>query len=317
MGTSKETPKSVSLQIRDFALLGDLFESRVMTAAHVAALHFDGAKEMAKKRLQKLKSEGYVGERRRLVNEPAALFITRKGLNLLRAHGVLANYPAFTLPALEKRAQVSKLTIDHELEVMDVKAAFSMAMHGSPTFSVAEFCTWPRLHQFEADVLVKPDGFVRIFEKEQDDGLSEHSFFVEVDRSTETLDTLTSRAAAYLDYYKSGGFAEKQGAARSAYKDYPFRVLIVLKTAERRNNLVERLLQNLPPILTLVYVTTFAEVKSHPLGAVWTRPVDYRDTVKGTAFDVVESRRQNGYQRNTAREVFVEGNVKKRSLIAD
>lgn len=67
-------------------------------------------------------------------------------------------------------------------------------------------------------MLVKPDGFIRIHEKEKGDGLFEHSFFLEVDRSSETQDTLVARAGCYWDYYKSGGFAMRNGAARTAYR---------------------------------------------------------------------------------------------------
>ena len=78
-------------------------------------------------------------------------------------------------------------------------------------------------------MLVKPDGFIRIHEAEADDGLSEHTFFLELDRSTETLDTLVSRALCYLDYYKSGNFAVRNGGKPTAFREYPFRVLMVLR----------------------------------------------------------------------------------------
>jgi hypothetical protein len=44
---------TVQLQKRDLAVLRGLFESRVMSAAHIAALYFEGKAEAAKKRLQK------------------------------------------------------------------------------------------------------------------------------------------------------------------------------------------------------------------------------------------------------------------------
>src|SRR5204863_509907 len=131
-------------------------------------------------------------------------------------------------------------------------------------------------------ILVKPDGFIRIHEKEKDGGLSEHAFFLEVDRSTEVQDLLVTRAGSYLEYFKSGGFAERNGAPRSAYKEFPFGLLLVFKTAERRNNTVERLLQNNPPISNRVYLSTLEEVKTNPFGDVWIRPRDYRDAVNGT-----------------------------------
>jgi hypothetical protein len=200
---------------------------------------------------------------------------------------------------------------------MDVKAAFHSALKKSETFSIVEFSTWPRLNEFKArrpgynsaEVLVKPDGFIRLHEKEKDGGVSEHTFFLEVDRSTETQAILVSRAGCYLDYYKSGGFAMRNGASRSAYKEFPFRVLMILKNAERRNNTAERLLQSNPPILTLVYLSTFAEVTANPLGKIWIRPIDYRESVKETAFR--KALRIREYRRQSEREHFVAGTIKK------
>jgi hypothetical protein len=310
----------MSPQDRDFSLLRGLFESRIMTAAHVAALYFDGRREAAKKRLQKLKTAGLVSERKRRVNEPSILFLTRKGFTLLSDENLLAGYPRLSAAAFEKRADVSPLTIRHELEVMDVKASFYAALKNSATFSIAEFSTWPLLHQFratrsstEAEVLVKPDGFIRIHEKEKDGGVSEHTFFLEVDRSTETQATLVTRAGCYLDYYKSGGFAVANGAPRSVYKEFPFRVLFVLKNPERRNNTAERLLESDPPIRTLVYLSTFAEVKANPLEAIWVRPVDYREAV-GYAVSSKHLYPTKTYRRQSEREAHIEKAIKKLTL---
>lgn len=314
---------TINLQDRDLALLRGLFESRVMSAGHIATLYFDGSREAAKKRLQKLKAAGLLGERTRKAYEPAILFLTRKALVLLKERGVLAEYPKLDPSSADKRARVSDITIHHELEVMDVKAAFHSAIRQTKPFTVAEFSTWPLLHQFEArrsgygrsEVTVKPDGFVRIHENESDGGLSEHTFFLEVDRSTETLDTLVARGGYYLDYYKSGGFAERNGAARSAYKEYPFRVLMVFKTAERRNNTAERLLHNNPPILTHVWLTTFKEVTEQPLEEIWVRPVDYRHTLTGSSFDPVRQTDWNKYRRQSGREALVESKLAKCRLL--
>ncbi len=323
MSTSKPSRHSFSLQERDLGLLRALLECRIMTAAHAAILHFDGRTEAAKKRLQKLKAAALIAERRRQVNEPSVLFLSRAGLTLLADRGVLDGYPALSMASFEKRSQVSDLTIRHELAVMDTKAAFHRVLRSDPVFSVAEFGTWPRLYQFEAttptgaETMVRPDGFIRIHEKEADGGLSEHCFFLEVDRSSETVDTLVSRAYAYLDFYKSGGFAERNGASASSFREYPFRVLMVFKTAERRNNVAERLLQNIPPILTQVCLSTADEVTSDPLGAVWIRPVDYRDAVSDTLHDVRGQREQWGYQRQSARENLVENKVTKHRLLVE
>lgn len=317
MSTPKPAKKTFVLQTRDLALLRGLFECRVMTAVHVSELYFEGREEATKKRLQTLKSAGLVRERARRTFEPAVLSLAKGGLELLRTEGVLRDYPPLALSTLLKRAEVSEQTVRHELAVMDVKVAFHTAVRGSETLSIAEFGTWPRLYEFATTDAsrgpVRPDGFVRIREEEAEGGLSEHSFFLEVDRSTETLETLVSKASDYLNYYRSGGFAERNGAARSGFKDYPFRVLMVFKSEERRNNVTESLLRVTPPILTHVVLSTIEEVKKDPLGAVWVRPLDYRAASQGAIFDPDKNPRR--YQRQVAREDFIESTIRKTTLL--
>jgi hypothetical protein len=108
-------------------LLAGLFESRVMTAAHVATLHFAGKSEYTKKRLQNLKSAGLIAEQRRRVNEPAILFLTRKAFSLPKRDGVLSELATLGENSFAARANVSELTLRHDLEIMDVKAAFYLA----------------------------------------------------------------------------------------------------------------------------------------------------------------------------------------------
>jgi hypothetical protein len=304
------------LQQRDVVLLGDLFESRIMSGAHVADIHFEGRAEAAKKRLQKLKAAGLIGERPRRAYEPAVLHLTKGGLSLLKEKGVLSLYPALSMLALEKRARVSDATIRHELDVMDVKAAFHTCMRAHDKLRVVEFGTWPRLYEFEAspgysaDIVVRPDGFIRIQEKDGAGGKLEHSFFLEVDRSTEAQSILVSRAAAYLNYYQSGGFAVRNGAPRSSYSEYPFRVLLVFKSAERRNNTAQRLVENVPPILTQAYLTTMDELISDPLGAIWIRPRDYH--VAFGSKEMTLRRERFAYKRQPKRDAEAEKLVQKR-----
>jgi len=307
------------------AVLRDLFESRVMTISHIATLHFNGSEDAATKRLQKLKAAGFVSERLRRSFEPCVLQIARAGLKLLEERGVFQGYPQFDLPALERRAHVSILTVTHELEVLDVKAALARAVRSQPAFSVTEFVTWPLLLTFtvfppgpnKGEVTVRPDGFIRLQERESDGGVSEHTFYLELDRSTETLDTLVSRAACYLAYYRSGGFAEKCAGLRTAFQDYPFRVLIVCKTAERRNNIAERLLQNNPPIFRHAWLSTIEETVANPLGPIWICPVDYRDAVTGTPYEHDLGRPKPSYVRRSGREALIASRIKKRSLLSE
>ena len=312
------------LQDRDLEILRALFESRVMTTFHIALMYFRGSGEAVKKRLQKLKAEGLIGERLRRVNEPSVLFLTRKAFPVLHDRGILANYPRITQSSLAKRAFVSDMTLHHELEIMDVKASLHAGISNAEGVSIAEFSTWPLLHQFEisqpnssgAKTLVKPDGFIRIEEKESETTSWEHTFFFELDRSTEVQDTLCTRARHYLDYYSSGGFAERNGASRSDCEKHPFGVLMVFKSAERRNNTAEGLLQGYPPIYTQSWLTTLAEIKADPLGAIWINPNSYLEATKGTPFDPLRRRQEKVYRRQSDRERIVEQTICKSKLLA-
>jgi hypothetical protein len=299
---SGEQPKpNIELQDRDFKLLRELFESRVMTLAHVAILFFQGKAEATKKRVHKLKAAGLIRDRPRRPSEPSVLLLCRQAFDLLKHYDHLCGVPELSITQFERRARVSDLTIRHELQVMDVKAAFAKAFASSKNLRLAEFSTWPSLHQFEtrtlrpavgeAAIVVKPDGFIRIRDEERD-GAREHVFFLEVDRSTETLETLIQRAACYSSYFRSGGFAVRCGGAQSDYRSFPFRVLMVFKSVERRDNVAARLLALTPPILTQVWLTTVAEVESDAIGAIWVRPLDYQRSTVATGC-AVDKRRGN------------------------
>jgi len=313
---------NLQLQDRDFALLRGLFECRVMAADHIATLYFDGKREYTKKRLQKLKAAGFIRERKRQVSEPSVLFLTRKAFIELKNHGDLSPYPPLALTALEKRANVSDKTIHHELEVMDVKAAFHTALAKSEKFKIAHFSTWPQLYEFTAvrsghgaEILVKPDGFIRFHEPEEGTKGYYREFFLEVDRSTEKQDILVDRAGCYVDFYRSGGFAVRNGFPRSEFSKIPFRVLMVFKTAERRNNTAERLLNSNPPIRSQIYLTTLAEVTTDPLGTIWIDPKDYRTATDGTPFDTSRQIPSYAYRRQPEREALVEAKIRKFRLL--
>jgi hypothetical protein len=306
--------RCVVLQARDEALFRGLFESRGMTSAHVAGIHFDGKLDYAKKRLLQLKAAGYLKARERRVNESAVLSLTRKALNLLRERGILSEYPCLPQSSLDRRTQISVLTLQHELAVQDVKLAWYVALRGSNRFSIAEFGTWPLLYKFRVprggygggESEVYPDGFIRIRAHQHDGIISEGAFFLEVDRSTQTQERLVSKAVGYLNYYKSGGFAVRCGAARSAFRYFPFRVLIVCENVERRNNTAELLLRLNPPIFTQVCLATREQVLQDPLGAVWVRPLDVREALQGAGFEMQPPQKF----RNLKRDKLVQERIK-------
>jgi Replication-relaxation len=329
----KTKPVALELQARDLLLLRGLFESRVMTQAHICALYFSGKSEATKKRLQKLKAHKLIGERPRRVYAPSILFLSKQGFVELLSREMLKDYPRLTWHNLEKRVQVSELTLRHELDVLDAKTALTAALTGAfnqtEQLSVSEFSTWPVLYQFTASkpkpagqyrtepMTVKPDGLLRVQKSGTDDVSNSHFFFLEIDRSTESQDTLALKAHGYRDYFQSGGLAQRYGFKAADYKRFAFRVLMVFRNVERRNNCAETLLRMSPPVLSLVWLTTQEELLRDPLGAIWLRPVDYRDAVAGTEFDLLRkvSKVTGIYKRRSEREDLIALKAKKWRLL--
>lgn len=328
MRMASSAVSSVVLQERDIAILRGLFEARVMKLPHITALYFDGKEEAAKKRVQKLKAAGFIRERKgRHPYEHAILSMTRQAFEALTSEGALTGYPAIGWKSLEKRLDVSEATLRHETFVLDTKAALAAAISADPTYSITEFSVWPRLCEFtiirqSAEKVIRPDGLLRIQETFENGETDDITFFLEVDRGSESLDVLAGKASDYFAYLKSGDLSLRLGIEERA----PFRVLMVFKTPtrrstpsmERRNNAAERLLLRPEPFGNFIWLTTLEDLVRDPLGAIWITPSTYRDATKGTPFEVVQRREAIGpYARRPERERFVEEHVKRRRLLEE
>ena len=322
MAFEKSSASRAQLQSRDYEVLRGLFECRMMTLAHATALYFGGRYDAASKRIQALKSAGYVGDRRSRVGEPSLLYLTKKTFDLLTLDGKLSGYPKLTTEQFVKRSRIKESTLKHELSVMDIRTAITTAIAAGTTHRIEEFTTWPLLSEFTAlhstqrqKVAVRPDGFLRIVESAGEQ--SEYSFFLEVDRSNEVQQVLVEKALCYRDFYAKGGFALRCGGTAEEFKDHPFRVLIILQNAERRNNLAERLMNCSPPVKFQTWLTTLDELLQNPVGQVWVCPLDYARATAGTAYAPEHWRNVGTYIRRSERERLVEEKIVKRTLFED
>jgi Replication-relaxation len=273
-------PQNVRLEERDVSLLRDLLELRVLTLDHVRTLHFPGRIEMAKKRVYRLKAAGIISERPRRIGEPSILHLTWKGYGLLRAGGHVGDDSHLSPKTFSRRMTVSNTTLAHELMIGDVRAAFALALRDNKRFSLLSFDVWPRRYDFTVTnghrrVPVKPDGRVQISEKHDSDKF-QYDYFLEADTGTENLGRVVEKCVNYREYFRSGGYAVFCGGRREDAKLYPFRVLVVCKSEERRNNLAEQLLRTEPPFSKMVLVTTHTACVRDPLGDIWLTPAAYK-----------------------------------------
>jgi len=255
-----------------------------MTLSHISALYFDGKREMAKKRMQRLKAEGVIRERpRQRISDPSVLHLAWKGYVSLRDDGHVDDDSRLSPKTFTRRMAVSDLTLAHEIAVGDVLTACTLALRGNDRFELLEFSVWPRRYTFSVDreyrrVPVQPDGYIRLLEKNAEDA-PEYHFFLELDKGTETIERLAEKCVNYREYHRSGGYAEFCGGTRDDRKSRPFRVLVVCKSQQRRNNLAERLLQFHPPFSTMILITTLRECLREPLGEIWLTVAAFKEAI--------------------------------------
>jgi hypothetical protein len=321
-------PPGYQPQERDYRLLRRLFHCRLLTIKHAAALFFNGSAEAAGKRLQKLTAAKVIRRREGKFNEPNVYEFTAAAFDLLKEHKQLDRYAhlAWT-DAMNRRARVGKSKLRHELAVMDIQAALQPAIEAQPGFQVVEFGTWPMLYQFEVErwpdtkkqtITVRPDGFLRIVERgAPSDQPDYYDAFLEVDKGSEEHERLTAKVGCYSRYYRGGGFAHHHGYSGAPYKKFPFRVLIVLDSAERRNNFCERLLYSHSPGATQVWLSTLPELLADPLGPVWIRPRDYAAAVADTPFNPAKRQPSRFYIPNPEREACVTAHAQRWGFFED
>ena len=314
---------------RDYELLRGLFHCRLLTIEIAGNLHFRGSAEAARKRLTKLCNAGYIKKRRGKLNEQNIYVFTKAGFELLKDKEQLGRYADMNwTEEITKRATLKRQGLEHELMVMKVKAALEPAINAQEHFEVIEFGTWPRLYQFKVwrpvidaqgyktakEEMLRPDGFLRIYRYDNTDNRDVYDLFLEVDMGTASHTRLADKGVGYEQYYESGRFAARYGSSGAPKEKYPFRVLFVVASAERSNNICEHILQSDEINWTRIWLTSFKKLLTDPLGSIWMRPRDYLDATAGTPYDPDKRRNINAYVRDPERERFVAQRVHTWSL---
>lgn len=263
----------IIIQERDVALLLELQLSGFSTLKLLSNLYFGGRTEATRKRLAKLREGKYISaEVRNTLNE--RLFkLGKLGAEALKVRGM------FNARETRTASKLSDVMLIHELGILEIKAGICSSSTGKcvepPKFELRtnrRFLGVALLDRVQPSII--PDAYLEFFLN--DAPRSPKRFFIEYDRSTESLRVLTNKLTGYLEYYRSGEFARSLGKNPIDYKRYPFRVLLVVQSMERKNNIAARLIAISPPILSIVWIATHTDVISDAAGQIWTRPMDYR-----------------------------------------
>ena len=277
---TRTTPALAGLHIqpRDLDLLLDLFDCRLLSVSQAARLHFDGSQHVAYRRLRKLYRAGLLSllPTKSLSGQPPRIYtFNSQTFAFLQAQGHLTQYTkADWRRQLRKRFSLSQQTIEHELAVLDVKASLQPTLSAVAGVHVVEFGTWPQAYAFEYQHegktrTQKPDGYLCLADHRHDFAQPRFNrFFLELDRGTQTLETLRAKVEAYRQFYRSGGFARWFAENEAGYRKHPLRVLIVFLSAERLANFARQL----PADRRFEWMATLPAVRTDPLGPIWAFP---------------------------------------------
>ncbi len=236
-----ETIVGFRLTERDKQIIQAVAAYRFLSTTQIRRLFFAVTSKSSQcdQRLKLLYHHGYLERHQQMGiemgdNKPILYSSTRKGLRLLQAQAMTDT----TQDTDVARNSIRNLYLDHLLEVNDVRIAFAQACR----LLGFAFERWIQEQAARAAVLadrnqivqalykqVAPDG-VCIFST----GKSTLTFFIELDRGTETLGRVKKKLESYVVAYKSGTLTK-------AFGINDLRVLIITSSKSRLDNIVDTL----------------------------------------------------------------------------
>lgn len=219
-------PDPIALQPRDEIIVALVSEFRFLAREQLQRLLDFPCVTRINIRLRKLYDHGYLSRRflPTVSGSPKALYV-------LGPRGVLIASESLNLDhrQVEKERmavlQEKDLFLDHQTLLNETRICLTAAINNTQQMRLER---WSKDHQIRLpgqEKKLRPDGYLCFFCQGK-----VYGFFLEVDCSTMSSDRIKSKAAAYLDYARSGLYEEDFGLRY-------FRVLFVAKTEVRLLNL--------------------------------------------------------------------------------
>jgi len=251
-----ESVSPLVLQPRDRAILEQVYEYGLLTGEEIQQLSGFGCATRRNIRLRALFDHAYL-DRKFLPtlngNAKVLYFVGSKGAS------VIAETLGMDPPAVNRRIrrvrEMKEMFLLHRLQVNRTRLTFSSAMNRSPEIRMELWKPEPEL----LGVRLIPDGYCRYFYREQ-----LWSFFLELDRSTESHRRIQAKAHEYLKFGLSGEYQSHFGLKF-------FRVLLVTLNEKRLSNL-KRLIEKTTD--KIFWLAAFEEISPETVlfGRIWRRP---------------------------------------------
>lgn len=266
----QKAPQNIILQTRDKEILNRVYEQRYMTRRQIQKLFFKSTTRV-NTRLRQLFDHEFLD---RHFLYPLIYHGSSQSIYSLGKEGVeiVAEELGLDITQVKQSRRETKrlkpFFIHHILAVNDFRIAFEIEAKDKEG---VEFKRWipekELLDEYETRIggkkvkrRFKPDGYGRYLYQDK-----LYSFFLEMDRSTETNKSFQNKIRRYLDYKRSGRYSELFGVR--------FFKLLVVTTTKRRLANLKKATEEITN--ELVWFTTMEKIQQQGFwGTIWRKAED-------------------------------------------
>lgn len=213
-----DTPPTMILTARDRQIVEMVYQCRVLRQDQIHALFFGASTSASQRRLALLFHHGFLTRvfltaRASYMLSPALYMLDKRGAELIRME-----FGYDDIAWTTKSNDVGQQFLEHTLAINDVRVAFTLACRQLDGFELLE---WRSESQMKANydrvTLTQPKGRSELISLIPDSFFvvqtpqGRASFFLEVDRGTETTGRFQTKIFAYQAYIKSGTYQQRYG----------------------------------------------------------------------------------------------------------
>ena len=229
-----KNPAPLVLQARDIEIIKVTYSYRLITREQLQTIIGFSCTRRMNIRLRKLYDNRYLGRSPMPTisgSSKAIYFLGPKGTDIITKE--LGEDIGLVKKKTRKINQLKELFLQHTLELNDVRIAINREVKRDPEIASEIWIndneceqSYPVIIQGkECEKKFRPDGYFRLLYQGK-----LHSFFLELDRSTMTLNRFKKKVDTYFEFARLGYYQRRFGVKY-------FRVLVVVPTKTRLNNL--------------------------------------------------------------------------------
>jgi hypothetical protein len=279
----KDAFSGMQIQPRDIEILKDLADYRFLNTEQIIALHGESHRNI-KLRLQKLFHNGFVDRVGQHPSYPRPQGHMVYGLSNRAANLLAEHFPDFerkNIDWLTKNKETSQKYIAHRLMISNFRVVLNLALRQHEGVSLFRWWQGKVLKDYVIvhdkkirKVPIVPDGLFTL-----EDANNAMDFFVEADQSTMDLKRMFWKMRAYWEWYCR--WDKRNGEPYNQKLDVgPFRVLMLCKTEDRKENL-QYIAREADPKGIGLSMFYFASEKNFDLGdpstilkPIWQTPIN-------------------------------------------